>query len=195
RRANELSLYYTAYDVTHGGYAKRDNLGGVITRALYRLDGFMSAEAGYEGGEFTTPLLTFSGDRLELNLDGSAGGWCRVELRVRNALPGRLTQDGRERHVCAARIPGVERRNLSRLLSLAGCPGQQSLPGSSLALDRRRGHLAQPGRASELRLLLRRDPRRRRLGDRLLERSADATSAALHVEPPRPSGGSRDPAV
>ncbi|PYV09244.1 MAG: hypothetical protein DMG07_23705, partial [Acidobacteria bacterium] len=63
RRANELSLYYTAYDVTHGGYAKRDNLGGVITRALYRLDGFMSAEAGYEGGEFTTPLLTFSGDR------------------------------------------------------------------------------------------------------------------------------------
>jgi hypothetical protein len=50
RRANELSLYYTAYDVTHGAYVKRDNLGGVITRALYRLDGFMSAEAGYDGG-------------------------------------------------------------------------------------------------------------------------------------------------
>jgi hypothetical protein len=81
RHGDELSLYYTAYDATHAAYKTLDHIGGVITRAIYRLDGFMSLDAGYEVGEFTTPPLVFDGSRLELNFDGSAGGWCRVELR------------------------------------------------------------------------------------------------------------------
>ena len=41
----------------------------------------MSAHAGYGGGTFTTPLVTFSGSRLEVNMDGSAGGWLQVEIQ------------------------------------------------------------------------------------------------------------------
>ena len=46
-----------------------------------RRDGFISADAGYGGGELTTPLLTFAGKRLELNCAGSASGWLQVEVR------------------------------------------------------------------------------------------------------------------
>jgi hypothetical protein len=80
RHGDELSLYYSAFDVTHGGYLERGYLGGVLSRAIYRLDGFMSADAGYEGGQFTTPPLVFTGERLEINFDGSAGGGARVEI-------------------------------------------------------------------------------------------------------------------
>jgi hypothetical protein len=73
-------VYYTAHDVTHGGYVARGFLGGIISRAKYRLDGFMSVDAGYEGGEFTTPLLERGGNRLELNFEGSAGGEARIEV-------------------------------------------------------------------------------------------------------------------
>ncbi len=87
RDGEELSLYYTAHDVTHGAYVKRGFLGGKISRAIYRLDGFMSVDAGYEGGSFTTPLIRFNGDLLQLNLDASAGGWIRVELVGENDRP------------------------------------------------------------------------------------------------------------
>ena len=80
RDGEELSLYYTAHDLTHGAYVKRGFLGGKISRAIYRLDGFMSVDAPYEGGSFTTPSIRFDGDLLKLNLDASAGGWIRVEL-------------------------------------------------------------------------------------------------------------------
>ena len=80
RDGEELSLYYTAHDVTHGAYVKRGFLGGKVSRVIYRLDGFMSVDAPYEGGSFTTPQIHFDGDLLQLNLDASAGGWIRVEL-------------------------------------------------------------------------------------------------------------------
>ena len=51
-----------------------------LGRAVMRLDGFVSVDAGYEGGEFTTPLIRFAGNRLELNVDASAGGCVRVKL-------------------------------------------------------------------------------------------------------------------
>ena len=59
-------------------------------RATLRRDGFISADAGYGGGEFTTPLLCFGGNCLELNLDGSAGGWLKVEVQdaAGRPLPG-----------------------------------------------------------------------------------------------------------
>ena len=82
RQGDELSLYYSGYDVTHGAYVDRGYLGGTITRAIYRLDGFMSIDASYEkGGEFVTPVMVFGGDRLEINFDGSAGGWASVEIQ------------------------------------------------------------------------------------------------------------------
>ena len=80
RQGDELSLYYTAFEVTHGAYVATGVLGGIITRAIYRLDGFVSVDAPYGGGEFTTPAMVFSGDHLELNFEGSAGGWAHVEI-------------------------------------------------------------------------------------------------------------------
>lgn len=80
RHNDELSLYYTSFPMEHGKIDTVTRV-GTITRAIYRLDGFMSVDASYSGGEFTTPPLIFSGDRLEINFDGSAGGQVRVEIR------------------------------------------------------------------------------------------------------------------
>ena len=90
RQGDELSLYYTVHDITHGAYVATGVLGGIVTRAQYRLDGFVSADAAYNGGEFTTPAVVFDGTRLELNLDGSAGGWAKVEIldEQGQAIPG-----------------------------------------------------------------------------------------------------------
>ncbi len=80
RQGDDVYVYYTAHDVTHAGYIARGFLGGIVSRAKYRLDGFMSLDAGYEGGEFTTPPLERGGTRLELNFDGSAGGEATLEV-------------------------------------------------------------------------------------------------------------------
>jgi hypothetical protein len=126
RTGNEVALYYTGYDVTHGGYAKRDNLGGVVTRAIYRLDGFVSADAGYAGGELTTPPLLFGGSRLELNFDGSAGGWCRVEVRDADGKPiaGYTEQD-------ADRITG---NSVARPVTWRGSGDLSRIRGKPVAL-------------------------------------------------------------
>ncbi|MGH8017729.1 MAG: hypothetical protein ACREIA_05465 [Opitutaceae bacterium] len=51
-----------------------------IGRLVLRRDGFISAQAAYTGGEFTTLALRFTGDELVLNLDTSAAGEARVEI-------------------------------------------------------------------------------------------------------------------
>ncbi|MFP4028143.1 MAG: hypothetical protein ACLFWL_10155 [Candidatus Brocadiia bacterium] len=53
---------------------------GAISRVVMRLDGFVSADASYTGGEILTVPLRFEGDKLILNLDTSGGGWCVVEI-------------------------------------------------------------------------------------------------------------------
>ena len=50
-------------------------------RATLRRDGFVSADAGFHGGELTTPPLRFDGERLELNCDCGGGGWLQVEIQ------------------------------------------------------------------------------------------------------------------
>jgi hypothetical protein len=60
---------------------KAKELDSAISRAILRLDGFVSVDAAYSGGWLTTPPLTFEGSRLELNLDTSAGGIAQVELQ------------------------------------------------------------------------------------------------------------------
>jgi len=66
-----------------------------IARLVIRRDGFISARADYAGGEFTTPPLTFEGDKLLLNIDTSAAGWARVEIRDADntPIPGFLLDD------------------------------------------------------------------------------------------------------
>lgn len=46
-----------------------------ISRAIMRLDGFISADAPYEGGQLATPSIRFEGSGLELNLDTAGRCW------------------------------------------------------------------------------------------------------------------------
>ncbi len=66
-----------------------------IARYSLRLDGFVSAHADYNGGTLTTKPFTFTGNRLEVNLETSAAGELRVELtdKAGNPLPGFSTKD------------------------------------------------------------------------------------------------------
>lgn len=85
REGDTIRQYYVGFPVTHG-----HNRDGRIGVAETRLDGFVSADADYAGGAFNTPPMRFEGDRLELNVDCSALGHLRVELRdeANRPLPG-----------------------------------------------------------------------------------------------------------
>ena len=83
RMGDELWIYYVGSNRDHDGVidvaADGEHLTG-IGRAVLRLDGFVSADADYRGGQITTPLIQFSGRRLELNVETSGGGAVLVEL-------------------------------------------------------------------------------------------------------------------
>lgn len=87
RHGDELSIYFVAQDITHAEYKKRGYIRGTITRAIYRLDGFMSLDVSYQGGEVTTPMIVHEGDELVLNADCSAGGWIKVVLLDESGIP------------------------------------------------------------------------------------------------------------
>ena len=75
--------------MAHNHAAAPDDVGrsSSLFRARLRRDGFVSADAGYDSGQFITPVLQFGGNRLELNLDGSASGWLQVEIQDKDGQP------------------------------------------------------------------------------------------------------------
>ncbi len=79
---NELSFY--AVENYWAGHSDR------LRRYTLRLDGFVSVQAPWRGGELTTKPLTFTGKALSLNFATSAAGSVRVELQSANgrAWPG-----------------------------------------------------------------------------------------------------------
>ena len=83
---DELWIYYGGVGRDHRVENRDPALSGVF-RARLRRDGFVCAHAGYGGGEFTTPVVSFSGSRLEMNMDGSAGGWLQVEIQDADGQP------------------------------------------------------------------------------------------------------------
>ena len=79
RVGDELWIYFAGLDVSH----KEQSLiksHGARGRAVLRLDGFISADAAYSGGELVTKPLLFDGTRLQLNVDTGAGGTVRLEM-------------------------------------------------------------------------------------------------------------------
>ena len=78
----ELWIYYSGGNRDHDGCidpASSRQLSG-ISRAIMRLDGFVSADADYTGGFLETPLLSFKGIELRLNVNTGGGGSILVEL-------------------------------------------------------------------------------------------------------------------
>ena len=76
---DELRLYYTGYDQPHDkvtGEEYRPAIGS----ALLRLDGFVSQDAAGQEGWLITLPFTCEGSHLEVNMDGSARGWLKVEI-------------------------------------------------------------------------------------------------------------------
>ena len=91
RQGDELWQYYGGSVLKHEE-GELENLvkpdgGRTFSRAVSRLDGFVSADAGAEGGSFTTVPLSFTGTHLELNLQVRAGGEVRVGLLEADGTP------------------------------------------------------------------------------------------------------------
>ncbi len=86
---DELWIYYSGTNRDHDGVVDPSagrHLSG-IGRAVMRLDGFVSADADYGGGELATPAIRFEGAQLQLNLDTGGGGSVKVELQDHQGRP------------------------------------------------------------------------------------------------------------
>ena len=118
----ETWIYYSGRGNKHNDES-RDGANTGLFRAVLRRDGFVSADAGLTGGEFTTPPLDFAGDELELNVDCGGGGWLLVELQdaegralegyglkecetvTANAIKSRVTWKGADRRIAVTTKP------------------------------------------------------------------------------------------
>ncbi len=58
-----------------------------LHRYSLRIDGFVSVNTPYSGGEFTTKPIVFTGDQLVINFSTSAAGYVKVELQDKEGNP------------------------------------------------------------------------------------------------------------
>jgi len=90
--SDEVWHYYTGVNTTHGGPMPPKRIG--IGRAAWRLDGFVSLDAGCFGGVVETVPLEVAGDQLEVNVNAAQGS---LEVEVLSAagdpLPGYAGED------------------------------------------------------------------------------------------------------
>lgn len=97
----ELSFYATANDWSDTPVQ--------LFRYTLRMDGFVSQNADYAGGEVVTKLLCFAGDALNINFTTSAAGSLRVMLEDERGNPlagydsGELFGDATDRSVAFER--------------------------------------------------------------------------------------------
>ncbi len=123
---DEIWIYYGGVNRDHSrpGDPSKDQ-GGIFVAKLRR-DGFVSLDAGKKGGEFTTPPLIFAGKRLELNLDGSAGGWLQVEIQdpAGNPIEG----------FTLSKADTLRGNNLAKAVTWGGASDVSSLAGKEVKL-------------------------------------------------------------
>jgi hypothetical protein len=80
RRGNEIWQYYYGTAEYHSAWVE-DNENKAVFRVVQRLDGFISADAPYDReGLIITHPFTFKGNRLKLNIDTDATGYCQVGI-------------------------------------------------------------------------------------------------------------------
>lgn len=77
--SNEISIY-----ASEGSWTGDSNS---VRRYTLRLDGFVSVNGPWNGGEFLTKPFKFQGDQLSLNFSSSAAGGLRVEVQDADGLP------------------------------------------------------------------------------------------------------------
>jgi hypothetical protein len=132
----ELYMYYLGTSAPHGWDRNDQNnrlltAAGVaptgpnaISRVVLRRDGFVSLRAAFASGEFTTPLLRFSGEQLLLNVDTSASGELRVEIldAQDQPIPTYTLNDCDLVHTANEISHVVKWRGNSSLKALAGKP-------------------------------------------------------------------------
>lgn len=91
RVGNELWQYYGGSPLTHasGGleHLIKEGNGRTYSRIVSRLDGYVSVEAGSEGGYFETPALMYEGNILKLNVKVAKGGSVKVALLDEKGIP------------------------------------------------------------------------------------------------------------
>jgi hypothetical protein len=130
RVGDELWSYYAGFNTNHGDILDPVSSvkGSGVFRAVSRLDGFISADAPYQGGTLTTPPIVFEGKQLELNLDTSAGGVVRVEVQSAEGKPldGFSLADADDLNGNSVRMP-VSFNGSTDLGQLAGVPIRLSL--------------------------------------------------------------------
>ncbi len=74
---NHIYHYYTAINTTHGGHPDVKEI--TIGLAKWRLDGYVSIDAGDVEGVIQTPSLVLNGNALALNANAE-GGYVKVEV-------------------------------------------------------------------------------------------------------------------
>jgi hypothetical protein len=83
-RETEIYQYYWGSSYTHGGkdtYAKWPGVNmNEVFAVSQRIDGFVSADADYEGGMLQTKPFTFNGERLIININTFATGSASVAI-------------------------------------------------------------------------------------------------------------------
>ena len=135
RRGDKILQYYNGVDFGHGGTrsqslhidsAQGRRRWGWMGAAEQRLDGFYSADAAYAGGWLTTPPLIFTGSKLRLNIDTSAAGSGKVELRddAGRAIDGYGLED------CDV----IMTNDVGHLVTWKGSPDVSSLAGKPVRL-------------------------------------------------------------
>ncbi|MSU48241.1 MAG: hypothetical protein EXS37_03975 [Opitutus sp.] len=77
RRGRQLWQYSYTRSSYHDAWTKPAPKPDVIHRLVQRVDGFVSLDAPYTGGTFTTKALRFAGNRLVLNVDTDAAGYAQ----------------------------------------------------------------------------------------------------------------------
>jgi len=121
RKGNEVWMYDSPTKFLHGE-PRTEVAGGGIRLLRQRLDGFMSADADYDGAEFTTPLLTFSGSELQLNVDCSAVGqvWVEILDADNRPIPGFTLEESVDidRNHIAVSVIWSEKTNVTELIGL-----------------------------------------------------------------------------
>ena len=81
RRGDYIYQYYSGYPFTHGDYKFSESYNqSALYRLVQRLDGFVSADAGPEGGRIYHPADCFEGNRLQLNINCGAMGEAWAEI-------------------------------------------------------------------------------------------------------------------